>query len=164
MVSKAPDRSTILSIVRKFEKNGSIDNLLGRTRKTSQKRKDAKLVLERVVAEKPDLSLSEESQVADISSSLARLVLKQDLGLKPYKLPEYYELKPDDHPKRLDFCIWFKTLPKDTCMRLICSDEAYFYLTKPVNKQNNRLWLKTRPTEGIERPLIDLKVLVWCAM
>ena len=49
-------------------------------------------------------------------------------------------------------------------MRLICSDEAYFYLTEPVNEQNNRLWLKSRPNEGIERPLHDEKVLVWCAM
>ena len=49
-------------------------------------------------------------------------------------------------------------------MVLICSDEAYIYLTEPDNKQNNRLWLNTRPTEGIERPLFDEKVLVWSAM
>ena len=49
-------------------------------------------------------------------------------------------------------------------MRLICSDEAYFCLTEVANKQNNRLWLKSRPTEGIEQPLYDQKVLVWCAM
>jgi len=91
-------------------------------------------------------------------------VLKEDLGLKPFKLPSNHELKPADHPKRLNFCIWFRALPKMTSMRLICSDEAYFYLTQPDNKQNNRLWLKTRPTEGIERPLYDEKVLVWCAM
>ena len=30
--------------------------------------------------------------------------------------------------------------------------------------QNNRLWLSTRPSEGIEQPLYDQKVLVWCAM
>ena len=44
----------------------------------------------------------------------------------------------------------------------ICSDDAYFYLTEPDNKQNNRLWLNTRPTEGIERPLYDKKVYVTC--
>jgi len=91
-------------------------------------------------------------------------VLKEDLGLKPFKLPSNHELKPGDHSKRLDFCIWFRALPKMTSMRLICSDEAYFYFTQPDNKQKNRLWLKTRPTEGIERPLYDEKVLVWCAM
>ena len=57
-----------------------------------------------------------------------------------------------------------RSLPKVTILRLICSDEAYFYLTETVNKQNNRLWLQTRPTNGVERPLYDPKVLVWCAM
>ena len=136
---RAPNRTTILKIIRKFDKTDSVDNLNGRKGNMSQKRKDAKIVLERVVSEKPDLSTREAAQVADISSSLARLVLKDDLGLKPYKRPEYHELKPDDPAKRVDFCIWFKTLPKITAMRLICSDEAHFHLTEPMNKQNNIL-------------------------
>ena len=41
---------------------------------------------------------------------------------------------------------------------------SYFYITKTANKQNNRLWLETRPKSGIERPLYYQKVLVWCAM
>ena len=105
--NKPPDRSTILELFRKFNKTGSIDNLNGRKGNMSQKRKDAKIILEEVVSEKPDLSISEASQVANISSSLARLVLKQDLKLKPYKLPEYHELKPGDPAKRLNFCLWF---------------------------------------------------------
>jgi len=40
-VSRAPGRSTILNLVRKFDKTGSIDNLNGKNRKISQKRKDA---------------------------------------------------------------------------------------------------------------------------
>ena len=103
-VSKAPGHSTILNLARKFNKTGSIDNLNGRTKNISQKRKDAKIVLEEVVSEKPDLSIREAAQIADISSSLARLVLKQDLCLKPYKLPQYHELKPGDPAKRLNFC------------------------------------------------------------
>ena len=130
VVSKAPDHSTILSIVRKFKKNGSIDNLNGRNRKMSQKRKDAKNVLEKVVSEKPDLSTREAAQVADISRELARMVLKEDLGLKPYKLPEYHELIPGDLTKRVDFCTWLKTLPKNTTKWLICSNKLYLQLTK----------------------------------
>jgi hypothetical protein len=60
--------------------------------------------------------------------------IEEDLNLKPYKLPQYHELKPSDPAKRLDFCIWFMGLPKTTTMRLICSDEAYFCLTEPVVK------------------------------
>ena len=64
----------------------------------------------------------------------------------------------------LDFCKWLKGLPKVAILRLICSDEAYFCLTPTINKQNNRFWLKSKPTEGVEHPLYDEKVLVWCAM
>jgi hypothetical protein len=43
--------------------------------------------LEEVVSVKLDLSISEAAQLADISSSLARLVLKEDLRPEPCKLP-----------------------------------------------------------------------------
>jgi len=59
-----------------------------KTRNNNQKRKDAQTVLKKVIAEKPLLSLRKASQVAKISHSLARLILKYGLGLKPYKLPD----------------------------------------------------------------------------
>lgn len=162
--SKAPSHTTILRIAKQFEKTGSVIKLHSKKRNTSLKRKKAKIFLAKVMTEKPSVSIRKASQIAEISYSLTRLVLKDDLGLKPYKQPDLHEIKPADYPKRLDFCMWFKSLPKVTILRLICSDEAYFYLTETVNKQNNRLWLKTRPTNGVERPLYDQKVLVWCAM
>ena len=47
---------------------------------------------------------------------------------------------------------------------MIFSDEAYFYLTLPNNKQNNRYWSDSAQEYGIEKPLKDKKVLVWCAI
>ena len=44
------------------------------------------------------------------------------------------------------------------------SEKAYFYLTLPINKQNNRIWTKERPIEDVERPFQDEKVLAWAAM
>ena len=40
---------------------------------------------------------------------------------------------------------------------MIFSDEAYFYLSESVNKQNNRLWLKEKPLDWIEKALKDTK-------
>ena len=54
----------------------------------------------------------------------------------------------------------FKSLHKVVLFWLHCSDEAYFFFTPTNNKQKNRLWLISRPTEGVERQ----KVLVWSAM
>jgi hypothetical protein len=64
--------------------------------------------LKKVIAEKPSLSLRKASQVAKISHSLARLILKDDLSLKPYKLPDLHEIEAADYQKRLDFCSWIK--------------------------------------------------------
>jgi len=39
---------------------------------------------------------------------LARLILKDDIGLKPYKLPDLHEIEAADYQKRLDFFSWVK--------------------------------------------------------
>ncbi len=48
---------------------------------------------------------------------------------------------------------------------LIVNDEAFFFLAESINKQNYRFWFLTeRPEDWIEKPLLDAKVLVWCAI
>ena len=76
---------------KQFEKTGSVINLQTRKRNTSQKRKNA-------MSEKPSLSISKASRIAKISYSLTWLVLKNDLGLKPYKKPDLHEIETNDYP------------------------------------------------------------------
>ena len=38
-------------------------------------------------------------------------------------------------------------LAKSAYKLLIASDEAYFYLTESINKQNNRMWFEDRPVD-----------------
>ena len=99
-----------------------------------------------------------------ISRTLARKVLKQDLGRKPYKIPMYHQIKPGDYQKRVEFAEWFLRIPQAKSEYLIVSDEAYFYLTESLNRQNNRIWETERPTDGIEKPLHSEKILVFCAI
>ena len=49
------------------------------------------------MSEKPSLSIRKASQIANISCSLTRLVLKNDLGLKPYKKPDLHEKETNDY-------------------------------------------------------------------
>jgi hypothetical protein len=56
-----------------------------------------------VISKDPSLSIRHLSHIAEISSSLTRLILKNDLDLKPYKLPDFHELQPADFPKDLIF-------------------------------------------------------------
>ena len=88
----------------------------------------------------------------------------EDLHLKPYKLHEWHQLLESDYEKRVKFADFFMGLPKNALARLVCCNEAYFYLTRQINSQNDRMWLESKPTDKIERPLHDQKVLVWCAI
>jgi hypothetical protein len=91
-------------------------------------------------------------------------VLKEDLGLKPYRFKERQKLQEADKPKRLAFAQWFLDRPADTEMLIIFSDEAYFQLTPSNNPQNNRMWLPVQPNVTIQQPLHDDQVLVWCGI
>ena len=91
-------------------------------------------------------------------------VLHDDLHWKPYKLHHWHKLEPHDYEQRVNFAQWFLSKPPETKEFFICSDEAYFTLTLPVNKQNNRMWAPSSPYDGIEVPLNDKKILVWCAI
>jgi hypothetical protein len=99
----APNGSTITAIIKKFDKTGSIHNAIRKNKEPSQKRKNAISKLKMVISEDPSLSIRHLSQVAEISYSLTRLILKDDLDLKPYKLPDFHELQPADFPKDLIF-------------------------------------------------------------
>jgi hypothetical protein len=52
------------------------------------------------MSEKPSLSIRKASQIAKILFSLTRLVLKNDLGLKPFKKPDLHEIElhENDYP------------------------------------------------------------------
>ena len=77
--------------------------------------------------------------------------MAENLKRKPYKIQNYHQLKPADYQKRVIFAEWFLKLPRNLPQLIIMSDEVYFYLTESSNKQNNRVWLKERPSIGIAR-------------
>ena len=161
---KAPDKGTILYNVCKFEKTGSVNHVARKVPKHSVKRLQAKNKIKDLISEKPNLSIRKLAVDSEISYELVRMILKDDLKLKPYKPPVLHELQPADYEKRVKFAQWFLKLPLNTVDYIIFSDEAYFGLTEKVNKQNNRLWLEKKTEEVHEMPLYDDKILVWCAI
>ncbi len=98
----APNGSTITAIIKKFDKTGSVHNMIRKNKEPSQKRKNAISKLKMVISEDPSLSIRYLSQVAEISYSLTRLTLIDHLDLKPYRLPDFHELQPADFPKNLN--------------------------------------------------------------
>lgn len=160
----APRLATIIYNAAKFRKTGSVTQAYPKQRTQAKKVTKAKIQLKNLISAKPTLSIRKASCAIGVSYSTTRIILREDLHLKPYKYQDYHELLPLDYPKRVKFAKWILSLPSDAINYFICTDEAYFYLTESVNKQNNRFWLESRPVDWIERPLHDEKVLVWCAI
>ena len=83
------------------------------------------------------------------------MILSDDLHLKLYKLQDWHKLETHDYEKRV--AKWFIELGPHFKNLLVCSAEAYFYITLALNHQNNRECHESRPMEEIE-------ILVWCEM
>ena len=160
----APDYNIILYNVRKFEKTSSVNFVPRKQPKASLKRLQGKNRIKLLISEKPNLSIRKLAVDSQISYESTRKILKDDLNLKPFKTQAVQKLEVADYEKRVQFAEWFLNRPKNTVDYIIFSDEAYFYLTEKVNKQNNRLWLEYNPYETRQVPLHDEKVLVWCAI
>lgn len=159
-----PSRSSILSTISNFEKTGSVESLPPKRNGPSQKREEAKIELKAIISEHQTLSIRKAASIIGVSATLVHSILHDDLHLKPYKYQHYHKLEEGDGEKRVIFAKWFLSLPYSAKLNLICCDEAYFYLTQTVNKQNNRMWAETNPKVGIEEPLHDSKLLVWVAI
>ena len=86
------------------------------------------------------VSIQKAASAAGVSPTLVFSILHDDLYLKPYKCHHWHKLEAHDYEKRVNSANWFLSLPMDTKYFFICSGEAYFYLTLPINKQNNRNW------------------------
>ena len=152
-------------MVSQFEKTGTVENLPKKKSLTAQKRGGALKAIKNALTENPKLPIRKLMQVADCSYNMVRSILKDDLKLSSYKIHESHLLHEPDYEKRLEFATWFlKKLHKNTNQYLICTDEAWFTLTPPVNKQNDRIWSRESPMELIERPLHGQKVMAFCAL
>ena len=90
--------------------------------------------------------------------------MRDDSKLKPDKIIEFHRLLGPDFEKRLNFAKWFLKTLSVLYVNAICTDEAYFSLKEPSNKQNKRVWLNEKPFEGIEKPLREQKILVFFAI
>jgi len=160
----APTGCAIKNIISNFEKTGSVAYALPKRREPNPKREEARNQLKSMISEDYTLSSRKAASAIGVSQTLIISILNDDLHVKPYKQQEWHKLEYHDYEKRVQFATWYLSLHSITNFFLSCCDEVYFYLTLPINKQNNRSWLHERPMNGIEVPLHDEKLLVWCAM
>ena len=161
---ETPSHSAIKNIVSNFQKTGSVGQQSRKPKETSQKRQMAKNQVENMVSEFKTFSIRKAASAIGVSPTLVYHILHDDLHLKPYKFHLWHKLEDQDYQKRLGFAKWFLKLSPNSRQFVFFSDEAYFYLTAPLNNQNNRVWSDSQPFVGKEYPLHDQKILIWCAI
>ena len=64
--------------------------------------------------------------------------------MKPYKLHRSQELTEDHKKQRYDFCKWIIDEEIDP-NKIIFTDEKWFCLSGPSNRQNTRIWSISNP-------------------
>ena len=163
---RLPYRNCVNSLVEKFKKTGSVQDLP----KSGWPKVLTEGVLQNVtntLQRSPRKSLRRLSQESRLSlTSTQRAVHK--LNFFPYKVHVVHELKHQDTNQRVKFCQWFERFVTDRGVDVLdytfFSDEAWFHLAGYANSQNSRVWSTVNPHTVFEKPLHDQKVGVWCAM
>ena len=75
--------------------------------------------------------------------------ISTDMKYHPYRLTRRQELKPEDLPRRIQFCTWIRTLTDNQLGKLVFSDEAYFELNGSVNSQNVRRYAPVKSSDPV---------------
>ena len=102
-----------------------------------------------------------------ISERTVRRIMKNDLGLRPYKKVIEPLLLNDQKIKRKRVANWVRTnFRKEDTMRNLFSDEKFFDIDGVYNSQNDRMWAVDRADadkkDGIkQRRKFSWKVMVW---
>ncbi len=152
-------------MVHKFQETGSVADVKSSVRvRTGRSAENIAVVLESV-DESPSTSTRHRAQQLNLPRTTLRRILTKDLNMHAYKIQLTHELKPLDHFKRRTFADWMHEqtqLDDNFSKKIIFSDEAHFYLSGYVNKQNCRIWADENPREIVEKPMHPQRVTLWC--
>ncbi|CAF3081974.1 unnamed protein product [Rotaria sp. Silwood2] len=103
----------------------------------------------------------------DISERSVRRILKDNLGLKPYKKRIEPLLTKVHKKKRMAFANWVRNnFQKEQTLQILFSDEKMFDLDGMYNAQNDRIWASDRSKADVkggvkQKQKFPQKVMVW---
>ncbi|CAF1494370.1 unnamed protein product [Adineta ricciae] len=116
---------------------------------------------------KKRVSARKLSMELDISDRSVRRILRNDLGLRPYKKIIEPALSDDQKVKRKQFANWVRTnFRKKETLKILFSDEKFFDIDGVYNSQNDRVWAVDRADAdkkgGVkQKRKFPQKVMVW---
>jgi len=162
---RAPERRTLLRWVADFEGSGAPQRPSHHTPRPRVSRGDVRAV-RRAIQRNPRLSTRRLSTRVGVPRTTVQRILRQRLGLHPYKVQLLQRLKRGDKAARSRFCKWAlgKWRSRGFRQGLLMTDEAQFYLDGTVQKKNCRIWGSENPHAAEQRDQYSPCLTVWCGV
>ncbi|KAI6655853.1 hypothetical protein LOD99_1587 [Oopsacas minuta] len=150
---------TIRRWLLRFKAGESLKNRKGRGKKTPVTMVP-KVVIAKTIGKKMKstryISKNLQSKGFSISHVTVDSYIRKNLKVRPYKPQVQPKLTEKQRTARLKFCNERKDWSINTWKRVLFSDESSFELFHTPNKQNDRVWAKSRadipPTEKVKYP------------
>ena len=164
------DRWFVYRTIKRYNETGSVNDRPRSGRpKSATSKKIVKNVRDRI-RRNPGRSANEMAKEMNVSSSSMQRLLKNDLGLKPYKQQKMHKLTAAQKKVRLERSkLLLRRLANDDFPNIVFSDEKSFPLEQYLNKQNDRVWLKERSSDNLDKRTVGRdqhppQVMVWAAV
>ncbi|RZC31790.1 HTH 29 domain containing protein, partial [Asbolus verrucosus] len=105
-------RKTIQYTISLFDETGSIDHRPRSGRPTVRNEENINNI-QAVVENNPSKSIRKLSQQMELSYGTCQRILKQDIGLRAYKIQASHKIFPVDFEPRRNSCEWFNANLRD---------------------------------------------------
>jgi len=170
LLKGSASRSGVYKAVKRFRDTGSC---LPKVRSTPERLVRTKQLIKNTrekLRRNPGRSARKLAQEATVSRSTMQRLLKDDLGVKPYKVTKRQLLSDATKTKRLDRAkVLLKKLFDGTQPQVLWTDEKLFTVQAIHNAQNDRKWLKNKNSIPVEqrtsfRRQKPASVMVWAGV
>ena len=104
-----PGGTVIKNIHNNYLKTGSVGRRLCTSRKKTVRTSYLIEAIENIHLDDPKISIRKIANLVPASNSVVRQVLREDLNLKPFKIPRTFKLYTTDYQKRLNFVQFVKS-------------------------------------------------------
>lgn len=162
--------SQVYRVCKRLNAGQSIDNRHQSGRRRTVRTVAAIRRVKEQIRRKPVRSARKMSAQNKMSPRSIRRILKEDLGLHPYKKRQLHGLTSAQEDKRLVRSKELLSLHGDQDLeKIVFSDEKFFGVEEKLNSQNTRIYslaIEDIPEEirTVQRFQYEQKVMVWCAV
>jgi hypothetical protein len=156
-----PSRKAIMNVYDKFCKFGTVLDLPKSGRPPIPVENSTELIQE-ILEANPKSTISQLSAATGVSRATVSRRISSDIRMKSYKIQIHQELFEDDYDRRVEMAEALLPILQNPSYKdlIFFSDEATFYLSGRVHKQNCRIWGFEKPNGVAEEPLYPEKVNV----